>query len=296
MYDASGNKLRKTITDNTQTPAKITTTDYLSGFVFENNTLQFTGHEEGRIRYTPAMGSIAASFAYDYMLKDNLGNVRAVITDEQKTDHYPTATLEGSGAGSPVESEKAYYDINNAYVEQPSTLQSSEQYANDNGTNNVNTFGDRNATSQKMYRVNGGENRTGLGIVLKVMAGDKINVLGKSYYHYSGGTVTNSQIDATSLITSFLTVGGAGNAAAIHGGTVTNISSNTAGTMTPLDLFSGNNPINSNNNVKAGIAYVILDEQFKYAGGGFDPVDGSTAGVVYQTCGIFVGSIDFIGF
>jgi RHS repeat-associated protein len=301
-YDAGGNKLSKKTTElnatvnynnANYTTNIITETKYIAGFVYESKsytnsnlialtnpgTLQFFGHEEGRIRLSSVVGG-PSSFAYDYMLKDQLGNVRAVITDELKTDHYPTATLEGTGTGSPVEKEKAYYDINNVYVEQPVTLQSSEQYANDNGTNNINTFGDRNATSQKMYRVNGNENRTGLGIVLKVMAGDKINVLGKSYYHYSGGTVTNNQLDATTIITSFLTAGGGGNSAAAHGATLSNISSNTAGSVTPLNLFSGTNPVNSSNNVKAGIAYVILDEQFKYAGGGFDPVDGSLSGAV----------------
>jgi YD repeat-containing protein len=50
-YDAAGNKLRKTVTDNAVSPAKVTVTDYIGGFVYENNQLQYLGHEEGRVRW-----------------------------------------------------------------------------------------------------------------------------------------------------------------------------------------------------------------------------------------------------
>lgn len=63
--------------------------------------LQFTGHEEGRIRalYTnTATPNTITGFAYDYMLKDHLGNVRMVLTDELVTDMYPAATMETATA------------------------------------------------------------------------------------------------------------------------------------------------------------------------------------------------------
>lgn len=293
-YDATGNKLRKTVTENVTTPATatiVTITDYRGGLVYETKTttpadpnnpdyadrLQFMPQEEGRIRYKPAAGATAASFAWDYFLKDHLGNVRAVTTEDDQADHYPTATLESSGAGSPVENEKTYFDINNAYVQnQPATLATT--YINDNGTNNPNTFGNANANSQKMYKLNANTNRTGLGIVLKVMAGDKVNVLGKSYY-YTANSVSNSVFDASALITAFLGVGGASNAAVTHGATSAALNGN-SGTTVPLNTFTNSNPVNPYNNVKAGISYVLLDEQFKFAGGGFDPVDGSANGAL----------------
>jgi hypothetical protein len=46
-----------------------------------------------------------------------------------------------------------------------------------------------------MYRLNAATNRTGLGMLLKVMSGDKINILRKSYYHYSGGGVSNTPFE-----------------------------------------------------------------------------------------------------
>jgi RHS repeat-associated protein len=39
-----------------------------------------------------------------------------------------------------------------------------------------------------------------------------------------------------------------------------------------VGTFTNNNPANPYNNVKAGLAYILFDEQFNYAGGGFDPV------------------------
>jgi hypothetical protein len=35
---------------------------------------------------------------------------------------------------------------------------------------------------------------------------------------------------------------------------------------------------NGNNNVKAGICYVLFDEQFEFVSGGYDPVNGASAG------------------
>ncbi|MEO7049104.1 MAG: DUF6443 domain-containing protein [Ferruginibacter sp.] len=296
-YDAAGNKLKKVTSES---PAVgngnktiTTTTNYIKGFVYESKTtvpvntpnndytdvLQLIPHEEGRVRFKPAVGSTPADFAYDYFIKDHLGNVRMVLTEEKQLDHYPTATLEGSGAGSPVENEKAFYDINNAYVQnQPSSLTTT--YINDNGTNNPTTFGNPNANSQKMYKLNATTNNTGLGMVLKVMAGDKINVLGKSYYHYSGGGVVNTPFNASTIISAFLGVQGMSNIAIGHGATSTILNSNAIGTTIPIGAFSNGNPVNSNNNVKAGIAYILFDEQFKYAGGGFDAVDPSTAGAL----------------
>ncbi len=100
--------------------------------------------------------------------------MRAVVTDELQADRYPTATLEGTGVGSPdasigivnpVEQEKTYYDINSNYVvPKPPAV---PLYTNDNGTNNPNTFGNRTANSEKMYKLHAATNKTGLWMILK---------------------------------------------------------------------------------------------------------------------------------
>jgi uncharacterized protein (DUF433 family) len=69
--------------------------------------MQFFGHEEGRaraIRPTP-QSTAAITVAYDYMLKDHLGNVRMVLTDEQTVDDYPTVTMEDANEAT----ESLYY-------------------------------------------------------------------------------------------------------------------------------------------------------------------------------------------
>ena len=89
IYDAAGNKLEKRINEvasayNNNT-AKQTITTYLGGFVYENSKLQFFGQEEGRIRYKQIIGGDnqpQTSYVYDYFLKDHLGNVRMVLTEQ----------------------------------------------------------------------------------------------------------------------------------------------------------------------------------------------------------------------
>ena len=54
---------------------KTTTTTYIGSSVYQNDTLQFVGHEQGGTRL---LNNI---WIYDYLLKDHLGNTRMVLTD-----------------------------------------------------------------------------------------------------------------------------------------------------------------------------------------------------------------------
>jgi len=87
-YDASGVKLRKTVTDGT----KITTTDYLGGFQYKDDVLQFFPTAEGYVNVTNGN-----AFNYVYNYTDHLGNIRVSYQKEsngslkvlEENNYYP---------------------------------------------------------------------------------------------------------------------------------------------------------------------------------------------------------------
>ncbi|MFV0191016.1 RHS repeat-associated core domain-containing protein [Empedobacter falsenii] len=87
-YDASGVKLRKVVTDGTT----VTTTDYLGGFQYQNNVLQFFPTTEGYVNVTNG-----TAFNYVYNYTDHLGNVRLSYQKEangslkvlEENNYYP---------------------------------------------------------------------------------------------------------------------------------------------------------------------------------------------------------------
>jgi RHS repeat-associated protein len=202
-----------------------------------------------------------------------------VLTEEQKQDQYPASTLEGSltpGANSMVNAEKAFYAINNTYIVSSSTMpgwNSGKNYANNNGNPPYNlnypagATPTATATSAKVYQLQGNVNRTGLSMVIKVMAGDKIDIHGKSYFQ-SAAAFNNNNSTASSI-------------AEIMAGILNAPDNSGIGTkgITQADLQTLNNPLlpasfirgndnTSSSSPKAYINYIFLDEQLRYAGGG----------------------------
>jgi len=84
-YSSVGAKLRMQEYDNSGALSK--TKDYLGGFVYEDNQLEFVQTAEGR-----AVPN-GASFDYEYYLKDHLGNTRVAFNEagevSQETHYYP---------------------------------------------------------------------------------------------------------------------------------------------------------------------------------------------------------------
>jgi RHS repeat-associated protein len=81
VYDAAGNKLQKQTIEG----SIVTTTLYIGGIVYQNDVLQFMAHEEGRIR----INSSNSGYIFDYYLKDQLGNTRMTITDDNTAAATP---------------------------------------------------------------------------------------------------------------------------------------------------------------------------------------------------------------
>ncbi|MEQ1675669.1 MAG: DUF6443 domain-containing protein [Chitinophagaceae bacterium] len=286
-YDATGNKLKKIVAEH---PAldnwTTTTTTYINGFVYESksqgggnpvsytNVLQFTGHEEGRIRLS-SLPSGGLGWAYDYMLKDHLGNVRMILTEEQQQDKYPVASLEDAKRST----EEQYYTIDNTKIEQATNVSGLPAYTNDNGIgNNPADAAFSAGNSQKLYKLSSNTNKTGLGITLKVMAGDKIDIWGKSYYfqNNTGGNAANAAIPVLELLSGLMgTPGGA-----IAGAHTTAAELNAiSGITNPLSTTylgdPGRNDAGYPLRPRAFINYIFFDEQFKMVEGGFSPVNNS---------------------
>ncbi|MFZ1527278.1 MAG: DUF6443 domain-containing protein [Ferruginibacter sp.] len=316
-YDAAGNKLKK-VTAESPSAANgnktiTTTTQYIAGLVYESKTwvpantpnndytnkLQFIPQEEGRIRVlynNSATPNTPTGIDYDYMLKDHLGNVRMVLTEEVKQNYYPASTLEGTfdaSTNSMINWEKGFYKIDNTKVVAetsiPSwgteTLANTKLYYNHNdippaspnpnyppGVSPVQTAG-----STKLYKLNATTNKTGLEFMIKVMAGDKIDILGKSYY-LNTTTVSNANstaLDLLSLVTNML--GSPVNPAAAKGITAAQMQTLNTG-LIPNTFFTGNNGETGTTVPKAYINYIFFDEKFQYAGGNVSRV--GTSGTV----------------
>ena len=103
----------------------------------------------------------------------------------------PVATLEDSK----LPTEKGYYTIDETKIVSASSLSPAPPtYTTDNGIGNNPTDATfEAANSTKFYRLNASTNKTGLGITLKVMSGDKLDIFGKSYWNQgnTGGSGMN---------------------------------------------------------------------------------------------------------
>src|SRR5205814_5186647 len=111
--------------------------------------------EEGRIRFNSGNNTLQ----YDYFLKDHLGNVRMVLTEEQQQDIYPAATLEGDVNNSTTAAgyEKLFYTIDATKIVDNSQATGISSYQNNNGISNPYPAGNSgntnvNANSTKLYK------------------------------------------------------------------------------------------------------------------------------------------------
>ncbi len=279
-YDAGGNKIKKVTTENPTAANNnkliITTTTYIGGMVYESKTttpannppddyedrLQFVSHEEGRIRFKKNVGNTPTGlFGYDYMLKDHLGNVRMVLTEETQTDMYPPATMETATA---ADEELFYSNLPQTRTNPPSAYPANSP----NG----------NAKVAVVNGTYGGGSKIGPAMILKVMAGDKFNVSVNSWYIMKLlGEVPNPPNGIISELLNALN-NGVGNLPGIK--------------ATPMEIYNSNvfepglhaflnNQTNNSNSSRpwAFLNWILFDEQFNYvsSNSGFEQVPDETA-------------------
>ena len=150
IYDATGGKISQEVYDEQGLIVK--KSDYEGEFIYENDTLRFINHEDGR-----AIVSDAAP-EYQYHLKDHFGNVRLTFATWEEIE-AAKATLEPEDFGNDYSNFVRY-----------KTARKVQSYFFDR------TKGASPSTvTGYAQRLNGGTNeKFGLGRSLSVMPGDKI--------------------------------------------------------------------------------------------------------------------------
>jgi RHS repeat-associated protein len=259
-YDAAGNKLAKTVTDNSVAPAKITVTDYIAGAVFENNGLQFLGHEEGRVRFAKQYylnGDSAYTWQWDYFYRDHLGNVRSTVTEQRDTARYQ-ATFEL--AQRPKETALFTNIAQTAY---PISLIQNPTYPADSTT----------VPNKYTSKLDGVNKQLGATLALKVMAGDKVDIGVKAWVPFAATAPDGKKITKTELLGGLIAAltNGAGG---LSGGKATPGELQAAGSpmLAGIDSFlNSHNDMVYPNPPRAYLNWILFDEQFKFVpqGSGF---------------------------
>ncbi|SKA41221.1 RHS repeat-associated core domain-containing protein [Chitinophaga eiseniae] len=245
-YDAGGNKLRKTVVDQTGT-GKTTVTDYTGMFQYTNDTLRIISHEEGRIRTIVKAGT-PLDYKYDYFIKDHLGNIRMVLTEQTDFTMY-AATMENTRAG--VETA-LFSNVNETRVPKPAG------YPNDD-------MDSKNAAVAKL-NANPGGNKIGPSLVLRVMAGDTIQVNARAFYKSQGPVTQNAPPPPEDMVAGLVQAfGGQAEGGSQHGFAAGNNSTpfNTNFYNNQYQRLKEKSPDQPDSKPKAYLNFVLFDDQFK---------------------------------
>ncbi|MBL7732205.1 MAG: hypothetical protein JNM88_13580 [Chitinophagaceae bacterium] len=285
VYAAGGGKIQKIVTENPSpsngNQQKVITNTYIGIYIYEQvsiagspqpEVLQMIQHGEGRIRViTPYINAAdpaniisggvdlpgGKQGVFDYYVKDNLGNVRATITEEINKA-AGTCTMEDA---NPVikQNEEAVFgnpgtsnEVNTTRTPVPAGWASNQAPANSN---------------QKVSRLQatGGVVKVGPNAFLKVMAGDKIRAKTDYYYQTDPGAGNgNTTASINALLSSFGSALLSGRGAAVTHGNEGAITGNLGGNSGLIDMFSNPPPATNLNAPRAYINYIFFDEQFNF--------------------------------
>ncbi|MEQ9167578.1 MAG: RHS repeat-associated core domain-containing protein, partial [Fulvivirga sp.] len=167
-YDAAGMKLAQEVFDIDNTPTK--RTDYNGEFIYETadaeTELAIIQHAEGRI----VPDAINGGYAYQYHLKDHLGNTRVTFTTKPKTIDI---LLNYESSNVDTDDEAMFSDLNNIIA--------ADIHDHENENESVN--------HDKVQVLNGAEGGViGSVLTIPVGKGDKINASVYAKYMTPKGT------------------------------------------------------------------------------------------------------------
>ncbi|SDF05127.1 DUF6443 domain-containing protein [Chitinophaga filiformis] len=181
QYDALGNKLNKTVVDNSSGTAKTLVTDYSGGFIYKQDSLELVGHEEGRIRPLYMTGK-PISYAFDYFEKDHLGSTRMILTDQPDSSAY-AASMESAAATSEV---AIFSNIEETRTDKPVGYPKSKTV-------------EQNEYVAKLNAKVGGR-KIGPSLVLRVMAGDTVQISSDGFYKTQGPDKSTNQVPVEDIV------------------------------------------------------------------------------------------------
>lgn len=147
LYNAVGTKQKKVVTDGTV----ITTTDYLSGFQYQNNVLEFFPHAEGYVKYTEGY------FNYVFNYTDHLGNVRLSYAKDP------------NGGATRIMEENHYYPFGLKHTNYDNNVQRFAGGREDDFDYPVIIIPDIFSSSVYNYKYNGKEYQDELGLNVTAM-------------------------------------------------------------------------------------------------------------------------------
>ncbi|SHL80952.1 RHS repeat-associated core domain-containing protein [Chitinophaga jiangningensis] len=262
VYDANGNKLQK-IVKSGNTSATYT---YLSDLVFKDDVLMLFSHPSGRVRKN-AQGELK----YDYFISDQADNTRTVLTEETTEMAY-RASHEDNPSPAPPAPEREMF----SFPQQVDVIPAG------------NPFYDYNGTNRKFVKLNhvDASRRVGTSKVLRVMAGDKVE-LGVYAYYAENNSSNNTPDNLPSEIVNQLVNAMLGPVTALagHSSVVTGINNGITLNKEDFETFVQNsNSSNPPSTVpKAYLNYVLFDENFKLVDGSSKRV--TSPGVINELTG-----------
>jgi RHS repeat-associated protein len=256
LYDALGNKLRKTVQEAGR-PNVVT--DYIGTAMYQNDTLLQMGHSEGRVRYAKQYfmaGDSAYHWQWDYFYKDHLGNVRSVVTEQKDTMLY-AATFE---AGNRAKEEALFARIGETAY--PVAGINSPDYPADNTT----------TPNQYTSKLVGHINQLGATLALKVMAGDRVEMGTKAWVPFAVTAPDSANLEPMDLWTGLLAAL-SNSASSLSGGhtTATALQNNSPLPQGISTFLDSHNDEVTPSPPRAYLNWILFDEQFNYVpqGSGF---------------------------
>ncbi len=283
IYDAAGNKLAKKVTPVATNIPVITY--FIGDFVYEGDNLQYILHEEGKLRIMSQVASCSPSCAayvnsltvngnillnstagkwgvWDYFIKDNLSNVRLVLTEEFQQQQMK-CSMENSGTPNPKTEEETTFGQTGANNEVNATR---FPKASSSWTSNTSAY------VSKLLNVTGLVPSTTVGpnVILKVMAGDQLAASVKYFYQTTVNTSTTDIISnvASSLIAALT---GSNNIPGTIKSNLPLLLNQTTNVNNPLYYFPiilGKPAPIPATNPRAYVNVIFFDEQFKFVKSG----------------------------